>query len=107
MEESGPASQYSFVAVFDGHGGAATSDKASKLLLSKIVDTPYWKADKESTESIRNALVQGFLDMDEVLKKVRGVMCVCGIRGSRSFRRRTHTCGRGLAEALAPSSLIT
>lgn len=62
---------YCWFAVFDGHGGSLTSSHASKAVLSKVVATPEWQADSVSPESIGRAIVRGFLDIDEDLRKVR------------------------------------
>jgi serine/threonine protein phosphatase PrpC len=65
------APQHSWFAVFDGHGGSFTSRYASARVLERIVATPEWKADHSSPENIGKAMVRGFLEVDEDLRKVR------------------------------------
>lgn len=67
----------SFFAVFDGHGGSLVSGVSASHVLNKIMATPEWKADCASVDSIGNAMVRGFLEMDEDLRKVRITPCSC------------------------------
>ena len=61
----------SWFAVFDGHGGAFTAQYAAQHVLDKILRTRAWKADHASAHNIGKAMVEGFLEIDEDLKKVR------------------------------------
>lgn len=61
---------YSFFAVFDGHGGSLVSQTSAQRVLDKILATPEWKADSATPEGIGRAMVRGFLDMDEDLRRV-------------------------------------
>lgn len=61
---------HTFVAVFDGHGGAGTAAYAKKNLIGAIEATESWRL-YQSTGDIKHlgdALVQGFLDLDEDLR---------------------------------------
>ena len=62
---------YSWFAVFDGHGGALTSKIASERLLTEILATPEWHADSTTPAGISAAIVKGFLNFDAYLRKVR------------------------------------
>ena len=64
------APEHSWFAVFDGHGGTFTSKYAAAKVLEKICSTPEWAADRFSPVTLGNAMVRGFLDLDEDLKKV-------------------------------------
>lgn len=66
---------YSWFAVFDGHGGDLTSAIASQRVLSKVMATAEWKKDSVSPESIGRAIIRGFLEIDEEMRRVRSVDC--------------------------------
>lgn len=68
--------EYSFFAVFDGHGGTFTSKTAAAELLDRILRRTEW-AEAHSTEGgrsgydvdrIAEAIRRGFIDMDEDLR---------------------------------------
>lgn len=63
---------YSFFAVFDGHGGSFVSRTSAEQLLNRIMDTPEWKSGDRTPSRMAEGIRKGFLDMDEVLKRVRG-----------------------------------
>ncbi len=67
--ESSP--EYSWFAVYDGHGGSLVSTESAKAVLGKITGSAEWRADHRSLDSIRAAMKRGFLEMDEDLRKVR------------------------------------
>lgn len=58
----------SWFAVYDGHGGGFTSKYAAMKVLSYVTATPEWKADSVSPDSIRAALIRGFLQTDADLR---------------------------------------
>jgi len=64
------AKDYSWFAVFDGHGGALVSQHSSANVLQKITSSPEWKADHRTPEGIGRAMVKGFLEMDKELREV-------------------------------------
>jgi serine/threonine protein phosphatase PrpC len=64
------AKNYSWFAVFDGHGGSLVSTTSAASVLGKIMNTPEWKSDNRTIASISKALTRGFLEMDEDLRKV-------------------------------------
>lgn len=78
------APDYAFLAVFDGHGGSLISREASKRIVNSITATDAWKADCRSLANIQEALVQGFLDLDQELTTVR--------RGERGWVGQRGTC---------------
>ena len=67
--ESAP--EYSWFAVYDGHGGSLVSTESAKAVLGKITGSAEWRTDHRSLDSIRAAMKRGFLEMDEDLRKVR------------------------------------
>jgi serine/threonine protein phosphatase PrpC len=64
------ATDYSWFAVFDGHGGSFTSSHAAANMMQKVVDTPEWKSGHREVKNIQAALTKGFLAEDEDLKQV-------------------------------------
>jgi serine/threonine protein phosphatase PrpC len=59
-----------FFAVFDGHGGSLVSRHSSAHVLNKILSTDSWKLDAKNPTNIGNAMIKGFLEIDEDLRKV-------------------------------------
>ncbi|VUZ41986.1 unnamed protein product [Hymenolepis diminuta] len=66
--------EWSFFAVFDGHAGALVSEQCASELLNRIVDTEEFKnIDPElapSIEEIRQGIREGFLSLDEEMRKL-------------------------------------
>ena len=61
---------YSFFGVFDGHAGPKVSQYCSQHLLDNILECLDLSKDKEVTEGrVRKAMHDGFLQLDENLKK--------------------------------------
>jgi serine/threonine protein phosphatase PrpC/Ca2+-binding EF-hand superfamily protein len=67
MIESAP--HYSFVGVFDGHGGSDAASAAAFHLLRCITLSPSWRKDFVNNKSIVSALKEGFLKFDEQLRE--------------------------------------
>lgn len=71
---SGHLSGWSFFAVFDGHAGARVSELCATQLLEAIMSTSeFSRIDPElvpSVEEIRNGIRDGFLSLDEKLRKM-------------------------------------
>jgi len=67
------APELSWFAVFDGHGGAFTSRYAADNVLNKITSTQEWSTDRMDPEVLGKAMVRGFLQIDEDLKKTPDV----------------------------------
>jgi len=69
----GHLKDWSFFAVFDGHAGAQASEYCAKQLLAAIVDSEELKKlDPESVPSVADAkaaIKEGFLKMDETMRK--------------------------------------
>lgn len=86
---------YSFFAVFDGHGGSLVSQTSAQRVLDKILATPEWKADSGTPEGIGRAMVRGFLDMDEDLRRHPDV-----VRGD------DHSGSTAIAAMVTPSHII-
>ncbi|KAM3171855.1 hypothetical protein ACTXT7_015765, partial [Hymenolepis weldensis] len=70
----GHLKEWSFFAVFDGHAGALVSEQCASELLNRIVDTEEFKnIDPElapSIEEIRQGIREGFLSLDEEMRKL-------------------------------------
>ena len=60
---------HSFFGVFDGHAGPKVSQYCSDHLLDTIMDCLSAKEDIKSEESVKKAIHDGFLRLDEDLKK--------------------------------------
>ncbi|KAM7541003.1 hypothetical protein Aperf_G00000039436 [Anoplocephala perfoliata] len=70
----GHLQDWSFFAVFDGHAGALISEQCAAELLNRIVDTEeFKKIDPElapSIEEVRQGIREGFLSLDEEMRKL-------------------------------------
>ena len=58
--------------MFDGHGGALVAEHSAGCMLERILASKEWKDDHVTPKGIGHAMVRGFLQMDEELRKVRG-----------------------------------
>lgn len=69
----GHLKDWSFFAVFDGHAGAMASEYCAKQLLAAIVESDELKKyDPESVPSpndVKSAIKEGFLKLDETMRK--------------------------------------
>ena len=65
--------EYSFYAVFDGHGGSYIAMVAAKKLLDCIMDQPAFERVDESTEFLKTAMIEGFKTLDYEMRQVRFV----------------------------------
>ncbi len=68
---------YNWFGVYDGHGGTFVSKTSAQFVLSKILETEEWKQDSKSIDSVKEAIRKGFLVMDEALRKVCLILCLC------------------------------
>ncbi|KAL7686994.1 putative PPM-type phosphatase domain, protein phosphatase 2C family [Plasmopara halstedii] len=57
------------VAVFDGHGGPAVAACIAEKIIEAVISTEAFQKDNRSPESLALALCEGFLVVDEMLKK--------------------------------------
>ncbi|CAM9431692.1 unnamed protein product [Chrysoparadoxa australica] len=53
--------------VFDGHGGASSSEYVSEHLLECLCEQPSWRAGERGVQAVVDALTQAFLDVDDQL----------------------------------------
>jgi len=70
--------EYSFYAVFDGHGGSYIAMVAAKKLLDCIMDQPAFERVDESTEFLKTAMIEGFKALDYEMRQVRLCDAVVG-----------------------------
>jgi protein phosphatase 2C family protein 2/3 len=63
---------YSFYAVFDGHGGSYIAKVAAETLLDRIMDQPAFERADESPEFLKTAMIEGFKVLDYEMRQVRG-----------------------------------
>ena len=63
-------SDYSFFGVFDGHAGPKVAQYCSEHLLDSILDCHKKSKRAVTIESVKNAVHQGFIDLDEKLKNL-------------------------------------
>jgi hypothetical protein len=76
--------EYSFYAVFDGHGGSYIAMVAAKKLLDCIMDQPAFERVDESIEFLKTAMIEGFKTLDHEMRQVRLCDAVVGhTAGSR------------------------
>ncbi len=68
---------YSFFAVFDGHGGSFVSTTAAQHLLSCVMSTAEWRSGDRSPAVIQEAMRKGFLVMDDALRAVSKCKLLC------------------------------
>ncbi len=62
---------YTYVAVYDGHGGAEASEYVRRHLFANIIEQPTFGPDS-SDEDILTAIAQGFTDTHHNMWKVVG-----------------------------------
>jgi protein phosphatase 1B len=86
---------YSWLAVYDGHGGSLVSRTAAREVLLKIFSTPEWKADHKSPSSIGKAIRRGFLLLDEELRRLPEV-----VRGD------DHSGSTAISSLMTPNHII-
>jgi len=61
--------EYSFFAVFDGHGGKLVAKKAADQLLTHIANSTSWSKDHGNLDNLKNAIKEGFYAMDAALRQ--------------------------------------
>lgn len=61
---------YSWFAVYDGHGGSFTSKYASAHALGKVMATKEWAATPHTAASLAEAMRKGFLDLDAEMHRL-------------------------------------
>lgn len=64
------APDYSWFAVFDGHGGSLISQRSSEMLVGKIQGTAAWKSGTRDVATLSTALREGFEKLDEDLRQL-------------------------------------
>lgn len=98
---------YSFMAVFDGHGGTLAAQYASQHLLPAIVNRPEFQTGYMTGDisSLRKAMVSGFLDMDRALRQYMIDEAAAG-RGSTSKRSSLHGGCTACTALICPGYVI-
>eukprot|EP00595_Chromulina_sp_UTEXLB2642_P001524 CAMPEP_0196766928 /NCGR_PEP_ID=MMETSP1095-20130614/32909_1 /TAXON_ID=96789 ORGANISM="Chromulina nebulosa, Strain UTEXLB2642" /NCGR_SAMPLE_ID=MMETSP1095 /ASSEMBLY_ACC=CAM_ASM_000446 /LENGTH=334 /DNA_ID=CAMNT_0042131993 /DNA_START=108 /DNA_END=1112 /DNA_ORIENTATION=- len=79
---------HTFLAVFDGHGGAGSAIFAEKHMVEIIEQTPQWKkylaSGATDMQSLGESLIQAFLDIDVALRKYQASTMGVDISGCTS-----------------------
>lgn len=76
---------YTWLGVFDGHGGTLISQSASQRILGKILSTSEWKTDHVTPANIGEAIRKAFISLDEEMRDIPEIQAGADISGSTAI----------------------